>query len=338
MSKQDNQIKLAVDEGSVSTRTPFVVCIDDEETNLEILEIHLKKSGFDCKTIAYSEIGLDFIKSNHDKIDIVILDIMMPGMDGITVLKELKADPRTSKIPVIMQTAMTGEQKTVEGIEAGAYYYITKPYSHAVLTTIVKSALKEKRESDVLKTEVFSLYNVIENVRSCTFEIRNFADARKVANYVARFSADPNKYIVGLTALLINAIEHGNLELGFEFKHRLLIENKYDEEIEKRMRSPVYADRKVVVELQRKDSEGIYTVIIKDEGKGFNWQDYKDFDPTRMADPNGRGIAMANIMSPGAVEYWGNGNMVFYKMPIKGVDLAALQASQQKLKVNSNRT
>ncbi len=330
---QDNQIKQAVDEGNVSSRPPFVVCIDDEETNLEILEMHLTKAGLDCKIIAYSEIGLEFIKSNADKIDVVILDIMMPGMDGITLLKELKADPKTAKIPVIMQTAMTGEQKTVEGIEAGAYYYVTKPYSHAVLTSIVKSALKEKRETDGLKTEVISLHNVVDNLRSCIFEIKQFSEARRVANYLARFSNDPNKYIVGLTALMVNAIEHGNLELGFEAKHKLLLENKYEEEIEKRTKSQQYCDRKVIIELHRKDEEGIFSVIIKDEGKGFNWQDYIDFDPTRMADPNGRGIAMANIMSPGAVEYWGKGNMVVYKMPIKGVDNSSSQ--RQKHKANN---
>jgi DNA-binding response OmpR family regulator len=327
-----NQIKLAVDESNVSTRTPFVVCIDDEETNLEILEIHLKKAGFECKVIAYSEIGLDFIKSNAELIDVVILDIMMPGMDGITLLKELKANPKTATIPVIMQTAMTGEQKTIEGIEAGAYYYITKPYSHAVLLSVVKSALREKKESDIRKTEVFSLQNVIDNIRSCSFELSNFSEARRVANYVSRFSADPNKYIVGLTALLINAIEHGNLELGFETKQRLLLDNKYEDEINKRMKSPAFADRKVTLEMNRRDAEGIYSVFIKDEGKGFNWQDYIDFDPNRMTDPNGRGIAMANIMIPGAVEYWGKGNMVIYKMPIKGIDLGTMPAQKKTSK------
>ena len=325
---QDNQIKLAVDEGNVSSRTPFVVCIDDEETNLEILEMHLKKAGLDCKTISYSEIGLDFIKANAEKIDVVILDIMMPGLDGITLLKELKIDPKTARIPVIMQTAMTGEQKTVEGIEAGAYYYVTKPYSHSVLISIVKSALKEKRETDGLKTEVISLHNVVDNLRSCNFELKDFSEARRIANYLARFSNDPNKYIVGLTALLVNAVEHGNLELGFEAKHKLLIENKYEEEIEKRLKSPQYADKRVTIELHRKEQEGIFSVIIKDEGKGFNWQDYMDFDPTRMADPNGRGIAMANIMIPGAVEYWGKGNMVIYKMPIKGTELVGAQTKK----------
>lgn len=330
-SNLDNQIKLAVDEGNVSNRQPFVVCVDDEETNLEILELHLGKAGFDCKTIAYSEIGLEFIKNNYNKIDVVILDIMMPGLDGISILKQLKSDPKTTKIPVIMQTAMTGEQKTVEGIEGGAYYYITKPYSHSVLTSIVKSALKEKRETDNLKSEVVSLYNVVDNINSCSFEIKTFEEARKLANYLSRFSADPNKYIVGLTALIVNAIEHGNLELGFEAKQKLLIENKYDEEIEKRMKNPNYSKKKVNIELRRKHQEDIYHVIIKDEGKGFNWRDYIDFDPTRMADPNGRGIAMANIMSPGAVEYLGNGNIVIYNMPVKGSDLSLIQSKQKKV-------
>jgi DNA-binding response OmpR family regulator len=317
METQGNQIKLAVDEGNVSTRAPLIVCIDDEETNLEILEIHLKKSGLENKIFSVPELGLEFIKANADKIDVVILDIMMPGLDGITLLKNLKADAKTAKIPVIMQTAMTGEQKTVEGIEAGAYYYVTKPYSHSVLLSIVKSALKEKRENDNLKTEVISLHNVIDNLKSCVFELKTFSEARRVANYISRFSIDPNKYIVGLTALIINAIEHGNLEIGFDLKNKLLVENKYDEEVERRLQNPLYGNRKVKVELERKETSNIFSVIIRDEGKGFNWQDYMDFDPNRMADPNGRGIAMANIMSPGIVEFWGKGNVVIYNMPVK---------------------
>jgi len=331
-SNKDNQIKLAVDEGNISSRTPFAVCVDDEETNLEILELHLKKAGIECVTHAHSKIALEYIKNNAEKIDVIILDIMMPEMDGITLLKELKAFPKTKAIPVIMQTAMTDERKTVEGIEAGAYYYITKPYAHPVLISIIKSSLKDKKDADSLKTEVNSMYNVIDNVTSVTFEIKTFEEARKLANYVARFSADPNKYIVGLTSLLINSIEHGNLEVGFETKQKLLLENKYDQEINSRKINPAYSNKKVSIEVYRKDAEGIYTVVIKDEGKGFNWQDYIDFDPTRMADPSGRGIAMANIMSPGAVEYWGKGNMVVYKMPINGNDL---KNSKEELKASN---
>lgn len=314
----ENQIKLAADEGNVSVRTPFALCVDDEPTNVEILEMHLKKAGIKSQGFGSGAEVLNFIENFTGHIDIILLDIMMPGIDGIQVLKRLKNNPKTAKIPVIMQTAIAHENKTIEGIESGAYYYITKPYSHSVLISIVKSALKEKRESDGLKGEVINLYSVIENVKSCVFEIKTFEEARKLANYIARFGSEPGKYVMGLTALLTNSIEHGNLEIGFENKKRLLLENTYDDELVTRIKNPLYSERKVTVELFRKDEEGIYSVIIKDEGNGFNFKDFIDFDPTRITEPSGRGIAIANIMNPGAIEFWGRGNVVLFKMPIKG--------------------
>jgi DNA-binding response OmpR family regulator len=313
----ENQIKLAAEEGNIAVKVPFALCVDDEPTNVEILEMHLKKAGVKSKGFYSGAEVLDYVNAYNGSIDLILLDIMMPGIDGIQVLKTLKANPKTAKIPVIMQTAIAQENKTIEGIESGAYYYITKPYSHAVLISIVKSALREKKEIEGLKGEVINLYSVIENIKSCVFEIKNFKEARKLANYIARFSSEPGKYVMGLTALLINAIEHGNLELGFEEKKIALLEKSYEVEIEKRLKNHIYYNRKVTVELFRKEEEGIYSVIIKDEGTGFSWQDYLDFDPTRITEPSGRGIAIANIMNPNAIEFWGRGNVVLFKMPIK---------------------
>lgn len=313
----ENQIKLAAKEGNLASRIPMAVCVDDEEFNLEILEKHLKLGGFNCKTFINGEEAIKYISDNPLDVDVVLLDIMMPGFDGIQVLKVLKSNPNTKGIPVIMQTAVTQEKKNVEGIESGAYYYITKPYSHSVLTSIVRSAIREKSEMESFRGEVVNVHTIIDSIKSCTFEIKTFPEARKLANYLARFTPDPSKFVISLTSLMINAIEHGNMELGFENKAKLLVENKYDEEIEKRMQNPLYNQKKVTVELYRKDKEGIYNVVIKDEGKGFNWEDYMNFEPTRMTDPNGRGIAMAKIMNPDAVEYWGRGNVVVFKMPIK---------------------
>lgn len=318
MSKlMENQVKIAAEEGKISSRIPLAVCVDDEEFNLEILEKHLKMGGFECATFLNGEDALKYITENSKRVDVILLDIMMPGIDGIQVLKELKANEATKTIPVIMQTAVTQEKKNVEGIESGAYYYITKPYSHSVLVSIVKSAIREKIQAEGLQGDVVTVYNIIDSIKSATFEVKTFEAARKLANYLARFSNDPSKFVIGLTSLLINAIEHGNLEIGFDTKAKLLIENTYDEEIEKRIQNPLHKDKKVIVELFKKDKEGIYSVVIKDEGKGFNWEDYFNFDPARMTDPNGRGIAMANIMNPGAIEYWGRGNVVVFKMPMR---------------------
>jgi DNA-binding response OmpR family regulator len=308
----DSQIKLVAEETNLSNKRPVVLCVDDEEVNLEIIEMHLRKANYDYLSAKSGEEGLDILAKNH--VDIILLDRMMPGIDGIKFLKIIKADPKFRNIPVILQTAVTGEKETIVGIEAGAYYYITKPFSSSMLVSIVNSACREKKQSDTLKSEITNLSGVIDNIRSCNFEIQTFEDARKLSSYLSRFAYDPNKYVVGLTSLMINAIEHGNLEVGFEAKNDLLVKGLYDDEIKARLNNPIYKNRKVSVELHKKDKENQYVVIIKDEGKGFSWEEYINFEPTRMTDPNGRGIAMANIMNPGGVEYWSKGNVVLYKM------------------------
>jgi CheY-like chemotaxis protein len=312
----ENQIKLAAEEGKISHKKPFVLCVDDEIDNLEILEIHLKKNGIDFQTALNGEEALAYLAENGEKVDAILLDIMMPGIDGIEVLKRIKADPKLKHIPTIMQTAVSGEKKTIEGIEAGAYYYITKPYSSPVLISILKSAIKEKRDTDTFDNTAENAISIQNLTVSSVFKIKTFYDARRLANFLARLSHDPSRYVVSLTALLINAIEHGNLEIGFDGKNKLLHENNYETEIENRLAHPVFRNRSVTVECYRKEEENQYTVIIKDEGRGFDWNEYLNFEPARMTDPNGRGIAMATIMNPGCIEYWGTGNVVVFKMPI----------------------
>ena len=113
----ENQIKMTVDEANVSTKQPLALCVDDEETNLEILQMHLKKAGINSVNCLSGDEALEYLQ-NNEKPDVVLLDIMMPGKDGIEVLKILKADKNLSRIPIIMQTAIAQEEKTIEGIES----------------------------------------------------------------------------------------------------------------------------------------------------------------------------------------------------------------------------
>lgn len=313
-SLSENQIKLAVDEGNLSVKIPYIMCVDDQPDNLDILEIHLKKSGCKCITFLSGDLALEHINDASNTLpDVILLDIMMPGTDGIEVLKILKADARTAHIPVILQTSMKGEEKTVEGIEAGAYYYLNKPYQHAVIKSVVKSAIQQSKKSEEIRDELFNINSIIKNIRSSSFEIQNFSEARSLANYLARFTDEPSKYVVSLTALMINAIEHGNLAIGFEEKNRLISEQRYDEEIEARLNTDQNKNKVVRVDLRREHDDS-FSITIEDEGIGFDWIEYIDFDPTRVTDPNGRGIAMAFIMNPGNIQYYGNGNKVVYKI------------------------
>jgi len=115
-----------------------VLVVDDEPINLMIIREYLEGPLYDLDMVESANIAWQRLESAATAYDLVILDRMMPGMNGIELLRLMKADPRFNTIPVIMQTAATSPDQVREGIEAGAYYYLAKPYEPETLIAIVR--------------------------------------------------------------------------------------------------------------------------------------------------------------------------------------------------------
>ncbi len=289
-----------------------VLAVDDEEFNLEILLRHLKKAGYESVGVEDGMKAWDYLEKNPDDINIILLDKMMPKMDGIQLLQKIKKHPQLKEIPVILQTASVGVNEMTEGIQAGAYYYLTKPFAAEMLIAIVNAAARDYlQKSDILK-RLHQNRRVLSLIESAKFQICDPEEGRLLAAFLANCFPQPGRAIIGLSALISNAIEHGNLEIGYMAKTELLTEGKFDDEVKKRLEDPRYKGRKINVSFERTALE--LKVTIKDHGKGFNWKQYMNFDPVRITDPNGRGIAMANVAIPGSIEYLGAGNEVVYKV------------------------
>ncbi|MFZ3072577.1 MAG: response regulator transcription factor [Thermodesulfobacteriota bacterium] len=121
---------------------PVILIVDDEADILTLLSYNLEKSGF-C--VHEAKDGPEAIKSAARKTpDLILLDVMLPDMDGMEVLKRLKQDDRTSHVPVIMLTAKGEEVDKIVGFELGAEDYVTKPFSPRELILRVKAVLKRK--------------------------------------------------------------------------------------------------------------------------------------------------------------------------------------------------
>jgi two-component system phosphate regulon response regulator PhoB len=122
-----------------------ILIIEDEEEIQELLSLSMVKEGWRLIMAKTGEEGLALLK--QDPADCIILDIMLPGMDGFKVLKKLKTEPELRGIPVIMTTARGEEADIVAGLELGADDYVVKPYSPKVLTARVRAALRRKEEA-----------------------------------------------------------------------------------------------------------------------------------------------------------------------------------------------
>lgn len=122
-----------------------VLVVDDEPDLLELAQYNLEQNGYEVTCVASGEEALTQVRTHPP--DVMILDVLLPGVDGIDVCKALKRDPQTAAVPILMLTARSEEADIVTGLEVGADDYLTKPFSPRVLLARVKAALRRKQTS-----------------------------------------------------------------------------------------------------------------------------------------------------------------------------------------------
>ena len=136
----------------------MVIIVEDEDDISELVSYNLKREGYDVLCLASGEDCVAAAK--RARADLILLDIMLPGIDGFEVCRMLKSDTATENIPVIILTAKGDESDIVVGLELGADDYITKPFSPKVLIARVRTALRRKREPAAAKKTCLSLHGV----------------------------------------------------------------------------------------------------------------------------------------------------------------------------------
>ncbi|HBA90172.1 MAG TPA: hybrid sensor histidine kinase/response regulator [Geobacter sp.] len=168
-----------------------VMIVDDTPANIEILS----ESLGDDYELFFATSGADALELiRADKPDLILLDIMMPGMDGYQLCGILKDDPGTRDIPIIFVTAMIGEEEEIKGLELGAIDYLTKPISPHIVKARVKNHLELKRYRDLLETLASAADRAKkEFLRSVSHELRT-----------------PLTPIIGMTDLVLNTEEDDN--------------------------------------------------------------------------------------------------------------------------------
>jgi DNA-binding response OmpR family regulator/GGDEF domain-containing protein len=128
-----------------------ILAVDDTPENLEILRLRLEANGYEVATAADGEEGLAIARDL--KPDLILLDIMMPKLDGISVVRMLKQDVSLRSIPVILVTAKADTRDVVEGLDAGGDDYLTKPFEHRALLARVRSMLRQKALHDTVESQ-----------------------------------------------------------------------------------------------------------------------------------------------------------------------------------------
>jgi len=285
-----------------------LLLVDDEHLFCTLTQRILERCGYSVEVAADGLAAWKMVDSSPSRFDLILLDKQMPVLDGLGLLKRIKADHRFDDLPVVMLTGDNRQEDVLQGLAAGAIYYLTKPVSKELLELVINNVLSEFRQKRELRELIGQRTNYQNLLQRAEFGYRTLSEAKDLALLLADCSMSPERTLNGYLELLINAVEHGNLGISYAEKSLLMKEGCWVEAVESRQRQPEYQNRMVQVILEKTASASVVT--ITDEGTGFDWQSYLEFSPERAFDLHGRGIAMSKAMCFDNLEYMGSGNVV----------------------------
>ena len=138
-----------------------ILVVDDEEDILELVRYNLFKNGYQVTCVSSGELAMQKLKEETPQI--ILLDIMLPGMDGLDVCRSLRSNPATVNIPIIMITAKGEDADIVTGLELGADDYLTKPFSPRVLLARIRAILRRNKQDELDESSVLKTHDIVVN-------------------------------------------------------------------------------------------------------------------------------------------------------------------------------
>lgn len=285
-----------------------ILLVDDEPGNTDRVLAYLDDARYQLDVAEDGLSAWEKLEADPQHYDIVVLNRTLPGLNGLDVLTRMKRHTVLQSVPVILQTTQAARDEILEGLQAGAYYYLARPFDAAMLRNVLATAVDDRRRYRHAQEGSRAAGRTFGLLREATFAFRTRHAARDLASVLANACPDPKRVAIGLTELLLNAVEHGNLGISYEEKGRLREAECWDQEVDNRLADPRYAHREVLVTYRREN--GAIRVSIRDQGAGFDFARYLDLDPARAFDRHGRGIAISRMLSFDSLEFHGRGNEV----------------------------
>ena len=147
-----------------------ILVVEDDKNIAKLVKYNLEKADYDCSTSSTGEKAVELLK--NQPVDLVILDIMLPGMNGFDVCRSIKQDAKLKAIPIIMLTAKGEETDRIVGLELGADDYIVKPFSPRELVLRVKAILK-RGKAEELKKDILAIGDITVNIPRHEVSVKN---------------------------------------------------------------------------------------------------------------------------------------------------------------------
>jgi len=294
-----------------------ILIADNEPFDLSVLEQMLDEADYRFVKATSGLETRQIITTQKPNLAAILIDWTLPDTDGVELLAWLKSRPELSDIEVIVHSVEFDPGNVERGIDCGAYYYLTKPFEELQLEAIVRAAISSFELKQRLKEKVKATEDAFRLLDYGRFRFRTIEEAELISVHIASACGVPDCSI-GLRELLVNAVEHGNLEISYEEKGKLLATQGLDAERRRRLGLVKYRNLDVEVALQR--LPGQMEVTIRDSGNGFDFERFMTMDDDRLFDAHGRGVLMASTCLE--LEYIQPGNHVRVRLPIVDEDPA----------------
>lgn len=269
---------------------PLVLLVDANPSELEALEAVLANQGYG---LARAESALEaeaLIGASSGEYMACLVDWDLPDTQAAEFISWIGAQESMSLEAVLIADDLVREH-VAQGLEAGAYYFLTKPFEGEQLRAIVRAAIETSELRRELERKIEEAGEILRLLRNGSFRFRRPREAKLLAVQLGSSFRNP-QVGVALFELLLNAVEHGNLEIDYDEKGRLIDEGRLQKEIGKRLESPDYRNRWGRLDIEH--SESGFEILITDRGEGFDAARYLQFDKSRLFDSHGRGILMAS--------------------------------------------
>jgi DNA-binding response OmpR family regulator len=291
-------------------RTLLVVA-NDTNTQAVILE-HAKAQGHSVISASTPALGLSTFDMTQP--DIVVTDLFLPEEDGIMLVKQIHE--RRPTCPVVLLTDAGHGESTIEGLRAGALDYVQQPIDEAAFAQVLQRAIHRLPVSVDDAPGVERLEYVLVMGADPSF-VESTVTWLIQGTAMGLMESRQLHLRAALQELVMNAVEHGCLELRYHEKIDAMAQDRYDELIQRRRTEAHFRDRRVTIRAIYDKRQQVLTYRIADEGKGFNWKSRmkSGLDVCPTGDASGRGIFLACSFFPD-ITYNDKGNEVMFTVSL----------------------
>ncbi|PCI27480.1 MAG: hypothetical protein COB67_08410 [SAR324 cluster bacterium] len=267
-----------------------MLLVDDEalirEVTREMLEDHIAE----YIEAENGQEALDLLEQRE--VDLILTDIRMPVMDGMELIRKVRRDHLD--IPIVVMSSFSDEKTILQALREGANNFLRKPTNIHEFERVILPILHNLEQK---KAHAFDA----QSIRQLSGELSLNNEISLISGTVeyllqplqsGPFAPRMHSLKIALYETLINAIEHGNLEITQEEKEATLKNNRFNHLYQERFRNPVFRNRQILIRYEYQPHHVSFT--IQDEGKGFNWAAQAN-SPTSLFSKSGRGIALTRI-------------------------------------------